>query len=68
MKINKFLIVRIHDEIIPIPNFGARPKNTPIVPNVCELDQLLNEIFQKNNKQNAFLFNYRLKLAKNGEI
>ena len=38
MKNKNFLIVRIHDNIIPIPDFSARPKNHPSVPNFCELD------------------------------
>ena len=42
----KFLVLGIHDNIKPIPDFAARPKNCPSIPSVCKLDQLLSEILQ----------------------
>ena len=44
IKIKKLLIVRIHDNIKPIPEFAAHPATPP--PSVCELEQLLIERLQ----------------------
>ena len=46
-KIKKFLIVRVHDNIKPIPDFPARPTNCPITPSFCcRLGQILTEILR----------------------
>ena len=45
LRIKKFLIVKIHGIIKPIPDFAVRPKICPSVPMVSELDQL-SEILQ----------------------
>ena len=39
-------VIRILDNIKPIPDFGAHPSsNHPSVPSACEFDQLLSENF-----------------------
>ena len=35
VKIKKFLKVRVHDNIKPIPDFVAQPTKQPGVPGVC---------------------------------
>ena len=52
MKIKNFQMLRIHDNIKPIPLFAVRPKSRPSVTSICELDQLLSEVFQKFEKNN----------------
>ena len=61
LKINNFLIVRIHDNIKHIPDFVMRPT----VPIVSKLDQFLSEIHQILKKICSLCF-YRVKL--NGKV
>ena len=45
-KFDNFLIVRIHVNIKLSPDFAARPRNCPSVPNVCELIEMSSQILQ----------------------
>ena len=45
LKIKKFLILRIHDNIKQVPEFGVRPKICPNEPLILEFYQLMSEIF-----------------------
>ena len=63
----KNLIERIHADIKPIPDFAARPTNYPSVLKVCDLDQIISEIFQKTKNNDAHWKIIRLSLQKNGK-
>ena len=67
IKTKKFLILRVHDIIKPLPEFVGRPENQPSVPKICQLDQLLSGILQMLKKR-CILYNYRVELAKNGKL
>ena len=46
IEIKKFLTVRTHDNIKPIPDSAAPPTKRSSAPNVCELDRLLSGLLQ----------------------
>ena len=68
IKMNKFLIVRINDNIKLIPDFSAHPTMRSSFPCACELDQLLSERIQIIKKQRRILNNYRVSFTKNAKI
>ena len=68
IKTKKSLILRAHDVIEPLPDFVARPANRPSVPIVCESNQFLSGFLQILKKKLCFLYNYRIKSAKNAKI
>ena len=49
-KIEKFLFVKIHDIIKPIPDFIARPKNWQSFKCVCKWDQVKFFNYQNDGK------------------
>ena len=69
IKSKKYLILRIHDIVEPLPYFVARPASQPSVPNVCESDYLLREILQiLKKKVDAFCIIVELNLQKTAKF
>ena len=69
IKTKKSLILRIHVNIKPLPDFVARLENRPSVPSFCELDQSLSGILQILNKNNdAFCIIIELNLQKRAKF
>ena len=67
MENKKLLMVRIHDNIKPIPDFATRSRNRPSVQSFYKLDKLLSEILQilkKNNDAFCIIINQQTRFHK----
>ena len=67
-KIKKSPILRVHDIIEPLTDLFAGAANRLIVPNICELIQLLSGILQILKKKDAFFIIIERNLQKTADI